>query len=94
MSDMFELSLDELNQVTGGVLKTVNTGTAQNAAIKDRPGGAKVLASLPNGTVVDTVGDPVYDPVTARNWVQVRYHDAGNRVRKGWIAASIVGMKR
>ena len=94
MDDIRELSLDELEQVSGGVIKKVNTGTTQNAAIKSAPGNAKVVASLPNGSVVNTISDLVYDEATGRNWVRVEYTDAHGKNKKGWIAASIVGMKR
>ena len=94
MDDIRELSLDELDQVSGGVIKKVNTGTTQNAAIKSAPGNAKVVASLPNGTLVNTISDPVYDEATGRNWVWVEYKNASGKTKKGWIAASIIGMKR
>ena len=42
------------------------------------------LASL-----VDTVGTPVYDVGTDRNWIQVKFKQKG-KIRTGWIAASIV----
>lgn len=94
MSNMEELSLDALEQVVGGVLKQVQTGTDQNAAIRDNPGGDNILASLPNGTYVNTISAPKYDQATGRNWVHVEYKDGRGRTKKGWIAASIIGMKR
>ena len=94
MSNMEELSLDALEQVVGGVLKQVQTGTDQNAAIRDNPGGENILASLPNGTYVNTISAPFFDQATNRNWVQVQYKDAKGKTKKGWIAASIIGMKR
>ena len=94
MSDMRELDMEALENVVGGVNKTVNTGTPQNAAIKDAPGDGKVIASLPNGTVVDTIGAPCYDRETKRNWIQVTFVTASGKKKKGWIAASIVGLPR
>jgi len=93
MAEFMELSMDELEQVTGGRTATVNTGTADNAAIRTAPGGGAIIASLPNGVVVDTVGSPVYDPGTDRNWIMVRFQKKG-KVETGWVAASIVGLKR
>ena len=93
MAEFVELNLDELEQVTGGRTSTVNTGTADNAAIRTAPGGGAIIASLPNGVVVDTVGSPVYDPGTDRNWIMVRFQKKG-KVETGWVAASIVGLKR
>ena len=54
-----ELSLDELDQVVGGVNRTVNTGTAGlNAAVRSGPSkGDRQIASLPNGTVVNTISE-------------------------------------
>ena len=94
MADFEELSLNEMEMVTGGVLKPVNTGTDQNAAIKNGPGNGAVIDSLPNGTMVDTIGTPVFDQATGRNWIQVTYKNKKGKNATGWIAASIVGMKR
>ena len=81
-----------MDQVTGGVWRTVNTGVSGlNAALRNGPGKqAKQIASLPNGTQADTVTDQVvYDSVSGRNFVEVDV----NGIR-GWIAASIVGLPR
>ena len=92
-----ELSLDEMDQVSGGVYRKVNTGKAGlNAAVRSGPSkGDRQIASLPNGTVVDTISDElVYDPVAGRNFVEVTYTDRGGVTRTGWIASSILGLKR
>ena len=92
-----ELSLDEMDQVSGGVYRKVNTGReGLNAAVRSGPSkGDRQIASLPNGTVVDTVSDIlVYDPVAGRNFVEVTYTDRGGVTRTGWIASSILGLKR
>ena len=94
MDEVRELDLNALEEVTGGVQKTVYTGTPEKAAIRNAPGDGKVIAALPNGTVVDTLGAPVYDRATGRNWVEVRFTNSHGKSKKGWIAASIVGMKR
>ena len=89
---MSELNLNQMRQVTGGVWRMVNTGVSGlNAALRNGPGKkAKQIASLPNGTQVDTVTDQVvYDSVSGRNFVEVDV----NGIR-GWIAASIVGLPR
>ena len=90
---MKELNLNEMEQVNGGVWRTVNTGVdGLNAALRDGPSkkGTKQIASLPNGTQVDTVTDQVvYDPASGRNYVQVTVNG-----KTGWIAASIVGLPR
>ena len=90
---MKELNLNEMEQVNGGVWRTVNTGVdGLNAALRDGPSkkGTKQIASLPNGTQVDTVTDQVvYDSASGRNYVQVTVNG-----KTGWIAASIVGLPR
>jgi len=93
MTEFMELSMGELEQVTGGRTATVNTGTADKAAIRNAPGDGKVIASLTNGTLVDTVGTPVYDVGTDRNWIKIKFKKKG-KILTGWIAASIVGLKR
>ena len=56
------ISEDALEQVTGGVLRTVNTGTSDKAVVRSGPStGKRQIASLANGVQVDTIGDPVYD---------------------------------
>ena len=94
MTDFEELSLDMMEQVTGGKARITNTGTADNAAVRNAPGNGKIIASLPNGTRVDTIGSPVYDSATDRNWIQVRFTTSRGNEKVGWIAASIVGLKR
>jgi len=94
MTDFEELSLDMMEQVTGGKVRLINTGTEQNAAIRNAPGNGKIIASLPNGTRVDTIGSPIYDSGTDRNWIQIRFTTASGNVKVGWIAASILGLKR
>jgi len=93
MDNIRELKPDEMEQVTGGVWRTVNTGVSGlNAALRDGPSkkGTKQIDSLPNGTQVDTVTDQtVYDPASGRNYVEVRVNG-----KQGWIAASIIGLPR
>ena len=92
-----ELSLDELGQAAGGVYRVINTGKeGLNAAIRSGPSkGDRQIASLPNGTVVDTISDQlVYDPVAGRHFVEVYFTDKNGNRKTGWIASSIVGLKR
>ena len=95
--DMRELKLDEMEQVNGGVQRTVNTGKEDlNAAVRFGPSKAeKQIASLPNGTVVDTISDElVYDSVAGRNFVEVTFTDRKGKKQIGWIASSILGLPR
>ena len=92
-----ELSLEEMDQVSGGVYRKVNTGKAGlNAAVRVGPSkGDRQIASLSNGTIVDTISDKlVYDPVAGRHFVEITFTDKGGVTRTGWIASSILGMKR
>ena len=87
-----ELNLEAMEQITGGVQRTVDTGIeGVNAALRAEPRkSSKQIGSIVNGTKVDTVSDvPVYDAESGRNFVQVRVNGM-----TGWIAASIVGLKR
>ncbi|MBR2664456.1 MAG: SH3 domain-containing protein [Clostridia bacterium] len=87
------LNAEEAAQVTGGVHRKINTGVdGLDAALrKEARKGSKQIGHIPNGTIIDTITDElVYDPESGRNFVQVLLDDG----RTGWVAASIIGMKR
>ena len=76
MADMRELNMNEMEQATGGVYRTVNTGVpGLNAAVRSGPSkGSKQIASLVNGTLVDTVSDRlIWDEAAGRNFVEVTF---------------------
>ena len=92
-----ELSIEAMEQVVGGVNRTINTGVeGLNAAIRSGAGTSyKQIASLPNGTVIDTVTDQlIYDPISNRNFVEIHYVDKNGKSGTGYVAASIVGLPR
>ena len=92
MATRKELNMNEAEQVTGGVWHTVNTGVdGLDAALRSEPRkGSKQIDHISNGTKVNSVSDePVYDPVSGRNFVQVTIDG-----KTGWIAASILGLPR
>lgn len=94
---MNELSLNEMEQISGGTNRTVNTGVADlNAALRNGPSkGSRQLTSIPNGTTVNTLTDNlVWDDVARRHFVEIEYYDKNGVRRTGWIASSLVGMKR
>ena len=95
---MTELDLNAMEQVTGGVKRKINTGSSVNAAVRRAPtqGARNQSASLPNGTVVDTIDEkhPVYDSVSNRNYVMISYTNKNGEKETGWVAASIVGLPR
>ncbi len=90
------LNLDEMAQVIGDVNRTINTGTSDKAQIRTGPGtGFGRLVSLMNGTVVNTVTDElVWDEQSGRHFVEVQFTGKDGKMKTGWIASSIVGMKR
>ena len=74
----------ELENVSGGEYRTVNTGDERPAAIRTYPGlNAPVLATLQNGTVANTTGRFTY--ADGRNWAEI------NDPVSGWIKGSILG---
>ena len=84
MSDLNKINDEALNQVVGGVKRIVDTGTSQNAAVRDGAGkGYEQIASLKNGTVVNATGK--FREADGRNWAQI------DSPVDGWIAASILG---
>ena len=92
MDNKKELNMDEMNRVTGGTGRTVNTGvTGLDAALRAEPRkSSKQIDHIVNGTVVDTVSDNlVYDPEAKRHFVQVNYNG-----KIGWVASSILGLPR
>ncbi len=93
MDHMKELSPEQMEQVTGGVLRTVDTGIdGLDAALRaEARKSSKQIGHVPNGTIVDTVTDQlVYDKEAGRHFVQVKLTNG----QVGWIASSILGMPR
>ena len=74
----------ELENVSGGEGRIVNTGDYRDAAIRSYPGlNAPVVASLPNGTMANTTG--YFTQADGRNWAEIDYPV------RGWIKGSILG---
>lgn len=95
--DNNELKIDELEQITGGTQRVVNTNTIDKAAIRKDPFKApnNQIAALASGTIVNTVDDElVYDENTKRNYVKIQFTNSKGVLQEGWIAASIVGLPR
>ena len=84
MSD--KLLDQELENVSGGVYRVVNTGDERNAAIRVAPGlNTVIIGSLPNGTMANTTGNFVR--ADGRNWAEIDYP------MRGWIKGSILGFE-
>ena len=74
----------ELENVSGGEYRTVNTGDSRPAAIRSYPGlNAPVVATLTNGTQANSTGNFAY--ADGRNWAEINYPV------QGWIKGSILG---
>ena len=92
MADMNELSLDEMSKVSGGTMRTVNTGVVGlNAALRaEAKKDSKQIGSLVNGSQVDVNDSTLtFDSESHRNFVYVTSNG-----KSGWVAASIVGLPR
>ena len=89
MSEMNKINVDALENVVGGVTKTVDTNTTQNAAVRSGPGtNFEQIASLKNGTKVNYTGRVEYSRKDGRNFAEI------SSPVYGWIAASIIGLDR
>ena len=89
---MAELTPEQMAKVTGGANHTINTGVEDlDAALRAEPRKAsKQIDHISNGTAVNTISDElVYDPVAQRHFVQVEYNG-----KIGWVASSILGLRR
>ena len=74
----------DLEKVSGGVGRIVNTGDSRDAAIRVMPGlNTTIIGTLPNGTVANTTGRFVR--ADGRNWAEIDYPI------QGWIKGSILG---
>ncbi len=89
-----ELTMEELDEVAGGV--KINTGTSDKAQIRTSPTTAvsNRLCSLDNGTEVEVIGDPIWDDHSGRHFVEIRFTGKKGQEMTGYVAASIVGMSR
>ena len=71
MSEKENLKDQELENVSGGEYRMVNTGDYRNAAIRSAPGlSTPIIGSLPNGTYCNTTGRFRY--VDGRNWAGIK----------------------
>ena len=81
------IDTEELENVSGGINRTVNTGDERNAAVRVAPGESNTqIGSLPNGTLANATGR--FATADGRNWAEIDYPV------HGWIKASILGFAR
>ena len=87
MGAMNRMDDESLDNVVGGAIRTVHTGSNKNAALRNGPGtGFDQIDSLSNGTKVNTTGRRIYNEDDDRYFCEVRVNG-----QKGWIASSIIG---
>ncbi len=85
MSDSIRLNDEQLQNVTGGADRTVNTGTAQPAAVRSGAGTHfPQIASLPGGTQVNTTGSVSSNGMDGITWFEINYPVYG------WIPGSLI----
>ena len=84
MAEKTNLNDQELEKVSGGEYRQVNTGDSRNAAIRSAPGlNTPIIGSLQNGTWANTTGR--FTHVDGRNWAEINYPV------QGWIKGAILG---
>ena len=85
MSDFKKLDAQELENVSGGEGRTINTGSSVTAIVRSGPGfGYGQIGSLTNGTYVNTTG--LCQRADGRTWYQI------NVPYSGWVAGSLIGL--
>ena len=86
MEEKKMISEKELENVSGGIARIVNTGDYRDAAIRIAPGlSTMVIGTLPNGTMANATGRFVQ--ADGRNWAEIDYPICG------WIKGSILGFE-
>ena len=87
MTEMNKINVDALENVTGGVIRTVENDAVNYANIRLAPGlDSKVLAKVKNGTKVNTTGRTV--KADGYVWYEVTLVSGSDY---GWIAGSLIG---
>lgn len=87
MSELNRINDEALDEVVGGAVRYVDTGSSRHAALRNGPGtGFDQIDSLRNGTKVNTTGRRIYNEDDDRYFSEVRVNGM-----KGWIASSIIG---
>ena len=87
MSEVKKLNEQALDNVVGGVTRTIHNDAVSYANIRDDIGlNAKVLTTMKNGTKVELTGN---EPIKKDGYVW--YEIWINPGQRGWIAGSLIG---
>ncbi|MBR3154905.1 MAG: SH3 domain-containing protein [Lachnospiraceae bacterium] len=88
MSEMDKINIDALEEVTGGVMRTVQNDAANYANVRRAPGiDAIIIAKVYNGTKLQTRATRTFKK-DGYVWYEVTLPDGSD---KGWIAGSLIG---
>ncbi len=83
---MDKLNPEELENVSGGKMRTVNTQTGIDAVVRGGPGMEYgQIGSLEDQTQVNTTGYKRYNPMDRRTWYEIDYP------MYGWMAGRLLG---
>ena len=86
MEDKKVLNSAEMDGVSGGVMRTVQTNMPVDAVVRSGPGMQhSQIGSLKNNTQVNTTGNSAYNPMDGRTWYEINYPIYG------WMAGSLLG---
>lgn len=86
MAEKSMLNEEELQNVSGGVNRYVNTGTTQSAVVRSGAGlNFAQIGSLQNGSQVNLTGNTGANGVDGITWFEINYP------MYGWIAGSLIG---
>lgn len=86
MTEKKNLTGKELDDISGGATRTVNTGMSVDAVVRGGPGMQYgQIGSLKNQTQVNTTGNTSYNPMDGRTWYEINYP------MYGWMAGSLLG---
>lgn len=86
MAEKSTLNNEEMNGVSGGIMRTVDTKKPVDAVVRGGPGlEYPQIGSLPNYTQVNTTGNTSYNSMDGRTWYEINYP------LYGWMAGSLLG---
>ncbi len=86
VTDKINLNEDELQNVSGGVTRTVDTKQPVDAVVRSGPGlNYPQTASLKSGTQVNTTGNTSVNGYDGRTWYEINYP------LYGWMSGELLG---